>query len=48
MVAKELPYYLIQKKFFPGYDGYLNLGGIANLNMPKLGLAFDIALATKS
>ena len=37
------PYYLIQKKYFPSYDGYLNLGGIANLNMPKLGLAFDIA-----
>ncbi|HAB90635.1 MAG TPA: hypothetical protein DCF84_08875 [Bacteroidetes bacterium] len=32
-----------EEVLFPGYDGYLNLGGIANLNMPKLGLAFDIA-----
>ena len=32
-----------EEVLFPAYDGYLNLGGIANLNMPKLGLAFDIA-----
>ena len=32
-----------EEVLFPTYDGYLNLGGIANLNMPKLGLAFDIA-----
>ena len=36
-----LPY--AEEVLFPTYDGYLNLGGIANLNMPKLGLAFDIA-----
>ena len=36
-----LPY--TEEVLFPAYDGYLNLGGIANLNMPKLGLAFDIA-----
>ena len=39
--APILPY--SEEVLFPGYDGYLNLGGIANLNMPKLGLAFDIA-----
>ena len=32
-----------EEVLFPAHDGYLNLGGIANLNMPKLGLAFDIA-----
>ena len=32
-----------EEVLFPTYDGYLNLGGIANLNIPKLGLAFDIA-----
>ena len=32
-----------EEVLFPTYDGYLNLGGIANLNVPKLGLAFDIA-----
>lgn len=36
-----LPY--AEEVLFPAYDGYLNLGGIANLNMPKLGLALDIA-----
>ena len=43
MVARApiLPY--SEEVLFPTYDGYLNLGGIANLNMPKLGLAFDIA-----
>ena len=32
-----------EEVLFPAHDGYLNLGGIANLNMSKLGLAFDIA-----
>ena len=36
-----LPY--AEEVLFPTYDGYLNLGGIANLNMPKLGMALDIA-----
>lgn len=36
-----LPY--SEEVLFPAHDGYLNLGGIANLNIPKLGLAFDIA-----
>ncbi len=33
---------------FPGYDAYINLGGIANITLPSKNLAFDITYANRA